>query len=106
MDRIPIQAAKDIAMKYDCREIIIWALDRKSDEQSVVTFGRTVKSSDHASQKGVYIKKVIFGWPASDAEADPSRVQKLKNRVRELEAEVSSLKATMGRPLYVKEKKR
>jgi len=51
VNRIPIQAAKDIATRYECREVVIWALDRNSDVQSVATFGRTVRDSDHAAQK-------------------------------------------------------
>ena len=48
---------------------------------------------------------MIFGWPESDAEAEPNRVRKLKARIKILEAEVSGLKAAMGKPIYVKEER-
>lgn len=80
--RIPISAAKLVADKHDCRQVIILAWDGKLTH--VVTYGKTLEDCDQAAQGGNKIKKVL-GWPESLCQDEPSRVKKLKERIKELE---------------------
>jgi hypothetical protein len=80
--RIPIQAAKDVAAKYACRQVIIAAWDGALTH--IVTYGESVEDCDQAATGGNFIKKAL-GWPESLCNAEPSRVTKLKARIKELE---------------------
>jgi len=85
--RIPIRAAKDIGKKYGCDQVLVFAWSRNTGLQHVVTWGRTVEDCDQIAQGGNYIKRTVLGWPQTEACAEPSRVKKLRARIKELEAQ-------------------
>lgn len=90
--RIPIKTAKNIARKYRYDQVIILALNNAKNRQHVTTFGKTVVDADQAAQGGNYIKRKFLGWPANECLAEPARVRKLRERIKELEKEVAELK--------------
>ena len=83
--RIPIKAAKDISRRFSCPQVIILAWDGRMTH--VVTYGKSIEDCDQAAQGGNQVKKAI-GWPELLCNAEPSRVSKLKARVKELEKEL------------------
>lgn len=85
-DRIPISAARTIAGDHGCRQVIIVAWDGKKTH--VVTYGKTVKECEQAASGGNFVKKAL-GWPESLCNSEPSRVAKLKSRIKELEAQLA-----------------
>jgi hypothetical protein len=82
--RLPIAAAKNVATKYSCRQVILMAWD--GERTHCVTYGKTAEDCDQAAQGGNRIKAAL-GWPES-LMAEPSRVKKLKARIAELEASI------------------
>ena len=86
--RIPIKAAIDIAKRYGYDQVIILAINTASNLQHVTTFGRSVVDACQAAQGGNYIKRKFLGWPANKCLAEPARVRKLKERIKELEMKV------------------
>jgi hypothetical protein len=82
--RIPIKVARDVGKQTGCRQIILLAFD--GELTHVVTWGKTVEDCDQAAQGGNLLKKK-WGWPES-MQAEPSRVKKLRDRIRELEAQM------------------
>lgn len=90
--RIPIKTAKDIAKKYKYDQVIILAMNNAKNIQHVTTFGKTVVDADQACRGGNYIKKKFLGWPANECLAEPTRVRKLRKRIKELEREIEGLK--------------
>lgn len=71
--RIPIQAAKDIASKHACRQVIILAWDGVSTH--VVTYGKSVEDCLQAANGGNAIKRSL-GWPESECNAVPARIKR------------------------------
>ena len=90
--RIPIKAAKEIAKKYRYDQVIILAMNIAENIQSVTTFGKSVVDADQACRGGNYIKRKILGWPANKCLAEPTRVRKLRKRIKELEEQIKELK--------------
>jgi len=90
--RIPIKSAKDIAKKYRYDQVIIWAQNNNEHIQHVTTFGKTVVDADQACQGGNYIKSNFLGWPVNECLAEPTRVRKLRERIKSLEKEIEELK--------------
>jgi len=86
--RIPIKAAKDIASQYGYDQVIIWAQKNDKHRQHVTTFGRSVVDADQAAQGGNYIKRKFLGGPANECLAEPTRVRKLRERIKELEKKI------------------
>lgn len=84
--KIPISAAKNVAKKHGCRQVIIMAWDGKLTH--CVTYGASVDDCDQAAQGGNRIKAAL-GWPES-LMSEPSRVKKLKARIAELEAALAN----------------
>ena len=96
--RIPILAAKNLAKRYDLRQVILLGWD--GDKTHVVTYGKSLEDCDMAAAGGNKLKK-SFGWP-EDLMAYPSRVRRIqdelevaKKRITELEAEAQ--KSSEGR---------
>ena len=54
-----------------------------------MTYGKSLKDCDQAAQGGNMIKKAI-GFPEYLCTAEPSRVIKLKERIKELESLVEA----------------
>lgn len=90
-NRIPIKTAKDIAKKYGYDQVIIWAQNNAENIQHVTTFGKSVVDADQACQGGNYIKRKFLGWPANECLAEPTRVRKLRERIKDLEKEIRGL---------------
>ena len=78
-DRIPIQDAKEIAVRRGCRQVILLAWD--GERTHVVTYGKSIEDCDQAAQGGEAMKKVM-GWP--NWESRPRRVEKLRGLVQRL----------------------
>lgn len=83
--RIPIAAARQLAEKWACRQVIVCAFD--GEVSHVVTFGKSVEDCDQAAQGGDRIKAAL-GWPES-LNAVPSRVKTLQAKVAKLEAAIA-----------------
>lgn len=73
MKRLPIKAARDIAMKYDLDQVILLGWSRVRRMSWTVTFGRSVVDSEQAAMGGNRVKKAL-GWPETLCEAIPRRV--------------------------------
>lgn len=86
--RIPIKAARDIAKKYRYDQLIILGIDVAKNRQHVTTFGKSTVDADQAAQGGNYIKQQLLGWPANECLAEPTRVRKLLERIKELERKI------------------
>jgi len=84
--RIPIKTAKDVAKKYRYDQVIILALNNEKNVQHVTTFGKSTVDADQASQSQGrnYIKRKFLGWPANDCLAEPTRVRKLREKIKEM----------------------
>lgn len=91
--RIPIQAAKDVAKTHGCRQVILLAWD--GERTHVVTYGVNDEECCQAAIGGNRVKAAL-GWPES-LMAEPSRVKKLKSRVKELEDELEQHKMYLDR---------
>ena len=90
--RIPIKTARDIVKKYGYDQVIIWAQNNSEHIQHVTTFGKSVVDADQACQGGNYIKRKFLGWPANECLAEPARVRKLRERIKDLKKEIEELK--------------
>jgi hypothetical protein len=86
-DRIPIEAAKQIAKDHGCRQVILVAWD--GQKVHIVTYGVNIEECDLAAIGGNMVAKAL-GWPESLCNAEPSRVKKLRQRIKELEAKLTS----------------
>ena len=75
--RIPIKAAKEVSLKYDWPEIVIFGYDPKTGLQHVTTFGVSVDQCVDAAKAGNYLKKSL-GWPENQCQAQAARVKKEK----------------------------
>jgi hypothetical protein len=82
--RIPVKAAANVGREHGCSQIILLAFD--GELTHVVTWGKTVEDCAQAAQGGNMLKSK-WGWPES-MQAEPSRVKKLQDRIRELEAQM------------------
>jgi hypothetical protein len=80
-ERIPVAAAKLLAKKYACRQVIIAAWD--GTRTHLVTYGVSVEEADMAALGGNLIAKTL-GWPESLCDSEPSRVTKLRRERRRL----------------------
>lgn len=81
--KLPIKALKELANKFGYSVVIVYAYDAENNMQHVATWGRTIKLCDQAAQLGNMMKDAL-GWPAS-LHAEPNRVKKLQERIKELE---------------------
>ena len=88
--RIPISAAKEIAVKHDCRQVILVAWD--GELTHIVTYG---KSDDDCAQaaRGGNLLKERWGWP--ECNDQPSRVRVLERKNKELETRVAELEVLL-----------
>jgi len=93
--RIPTLAASNIAKAYGLRQVILVAWD--GEKVHVVTYGATTADCDQAALGGNFVKKAL-GWPESLRRGVPTRVSKLKKRIKELEAQVAKLRKAMKGP--------
>lgn len=86
--RLPIRIAKDIAKEFGQTHVIILTHDEKEGLDHVVTYGKTVEQCDQAAEFGNRLKQQM-GWPQNLCQSEPSRVAKLKQRIKELEDELA-----------------
>jgi len=86
--RIPIEAAKQVGVAQDCRQIILLAWD--GELTHVVTWGKSVEDCAQAAAGGNMLK-VKWGWP--ECNDQPSRVQKLQTELRAAEARIRELES-------------
>ena len=85
--RIPINAAKEFCVKQKCTQVIIAAWDGECTH--IITYGKSLEDCAQAAEGGNKIKAAL-GWP-KDLEAEPRRVQVLKDKVKELEERLAWL---------------
>lgn len=71
--RIPIKAAKDVADKYNLKQVILCVWD--GELTHVVTYGKTLEDCSQAACGGNNIKRAL-GWPEELCQAEPSRVKR------------------------------
>jgi hypothetical protein len=75
--RIPIQAAKDVAKKFNLAQVILicWEVDEVSRNAMthIVTYGKTKEDCLEAAQGGNKLKKAL-GWP-ENLHAAPARMK-------------------------------
>lgn len=81
---ITIDTAKDLAEAYGVRQVIIVSWD--GDETTVTTYGKSLEDCAQAAIGGNRIKAAL-SWPQS-WNSEPSRVQALLDRIKELESEL------------------
>jgi len=86
--RIPWAALKRLSNRYGLTHLILFCHDGKSDH--VVTYGRTTEQSGQAADFGNKLKGEL-GWPV-ETMAQSSRVRRLQERIKELEAQLEALK--------------
>ncbi len=91
MKRIPIKEAREFAKKYDKDQVIIFSFSRGDGKTWVTTYGNTLEDCDQAA-RGANIIKKRWEWPEELCNEEPSRVKKLKNKNKELEEQVRSLR--------------
>jgi len=90
--RLPIKALRELANRYGYSHVIVYAYDSKNNMQHVGTWGRTVNECDQAARLGNMMKDALK-WPQS-LYADPNRVKRLKQRIKELELQLSRVENT------------
>ncbi len=88
--RIPVQALKDIAAKYDLTHIVMLAYHPDDQTNHVVTYGKSVEDCSQAADFGNKLKDAL-GWPES-LHAQPSRVKKLESQIASLEAQLEAVR--------------
>ena len=84
--RIPIKDVKELSKKCSLSHCIVFGWDGKN--QQIATYGRTIEACSQAADFGNTMKTKL-GWPES-LHAQPSRVRKLQNRIKELEIELAN----------------
>ena len=85
MKKIPIKAVKDLAKKYNLKQAILFGWDGKRTHS--VTYGETVDDCDQASQGAKVIQRG-WEWPDEIVNQEPTRVQKLKDEIKELKKQL------------------
>lgn len=80
--RIPVSAAKQIAIECGYTQVIVTAFDKESGITSVCTYGKSQEDCEQAAQGGNFVKKAL-GWPPENCEAKPAR-QIRKEKMHEL----------------------
>jgi len=83
-DRLPIAAAEHVARVHDFLQVIVLAWD--GQQTCVATYGTTTAQSAQAAEGGNRIKRAL-GWPESQCNAVSAKVQRLLDRIAELEAQ-------------------
>jgi len=84
--RLPIKALQELANKFGYSVVVVYAWDAEKKMQHVATWGRTIKLCDQAAQWGNMLKDAL-GWPES-LHAEPNRVKKLQERIKQLETAI------------------
>lgn len=86
-DRLPIAAAEHVARTHDFLQVIVLAWD--GQQTSVATYGTTTEQSAQAAEGGNRIKRAL-GWPETLCSTVSTKVQRLHDRIAELEAELAT----------------
>jgi len=79
--RIPVSAAREIANRYGCRQVILLAWD--GELTHVVTYGESTEDCSQAADGGNMLREK-WGWP--ECNDQPSQVKRLQRRIADLEA--------------------
>lgn len=85
--KIPVKALREFCQAQGLQVAVL--LGWGSGVQHIVTWGKTIEQCAAAAESGNKLKAAI-GWPES-LHAEPPRVKKLQNRIKELEAQVAEL---------------
>ncbi|MGB3749410.1 MAG: hypothetical protein WA961_14520 [Rhodanobacter sp.] len=80
--RLPLSAAETVARDHDFLQVIVLAWD--GQQTCVATYGTTAEQSAQAAEGGNRIKRAL-GWPESMCDAVSAQVQRLRDRIAELE---------------------
>lgn len=72
MKRLPIQAAKDVAQKYDQGQVILVTWDDTDHLMHVVSYGKTLQDCNNAAQGANLVKRAL-GFPEEMCHDKPAR---------------------------------
>ena len=75
MKRLPIQAAKDVAERYNQQQVILVAWDAADGLTHVVSYGTTLAACEQAAA-GANVVKRALGFPEELCNTKPSRVRR------------------------------
>jgi hypothetical protein len=90
MSKLPIKAVKQLANDYQMSQVIVFGWD--GERTHVATYGKSVEDCDQAARGANAIKRG-WEWP-EDTIAEPSRVKALREKIKRLKQELSSLTGT------------
>lgn len=74
MKRLPIQAAKDLAKKYDQDQVILVTWDKKDNRIHSVSYGKT-RSDCKQAAIGINMVREALGFPEEKCHATPTRAK-------------------------------
>jgi formate dehydrogenase assembly factor FdhD len=89
--RLPIQILKDISKKYNLTHLVLYAFDKETNVDHVVTYGKDLTQCHQAANFGNQIKKFL-GWP-DKLQAQPRRIKKLQNTIKKQQEMIDKLKS-------------
>jgi hypothetical protein len=89
--RIPIKAVREFGRKWGLAHVIIFAHQADSRIHHILTWGRSTEESGQAVDFANTLKKQL-GWPEA-LYPQPSRVRRLMQRIRDLDAELIEARA-------------
>ena len=75
MKRLPIQAAKDIATKYDQSQVILVTWDENDEMVHAVSYGQTLTECSRAAMGANMVKRAL-GFPESKCNDKPARMRR------------------------------
>lgn len=74
---VPIEAAKDIAEKYDKDQVIVVCWDDEHKRTHVTTYGKSLSDCKAAAEGGNFVKRAL-GWPEEECKDVPDRLKNAK----------------------------
>lgn len=92
--RIPIERLKELSKRYDLSHLILFAYHPETNAHHIVTYGKTLEGCGQASDFGNKLKEAL-GWPES-LQAQPSRVKRLQERLKEKDKEIRFLEGVIS----------
>ncbi len=74
MKRLPIQAAKDTANKYDQAQVVLITFDKNTGLTHIVSYGKSLEDCVSAAELANTLKK-YFGFPDALCHDTPARAK-------------------------------
>jgi hypothetical protein len=79
MKRLPIQAAKDLAEKYNQSQVILVTWDKDDGLIHTVSYGVSLRDCEQAAL-GANMVRMALGFPEDDCKAVPARICKKQTK--------------------------